>query len=497
MVSLKNNLLFSGTQVLIQAVIYLILYRYLLDTIGIEKIGIWSIVLATTSAAKISEMGLAGSITKFVAKYHSKKNDTAASECIQTASVTLALGVAVILLLIYPVLQWSIHYFLPKEGLADGVEMLPYALFSLWVASVANIWMSALDGCLRSDLRAIIMILGSIILLAGSIILVKSYGLVGLVTAQIMQSVFLLLAGWIFIKRTIHPLPIFPYHWKLSRFKEMFTYAFNFQINSIMIMLFDPAAKILLGKFSDLATVGHFEMAQRLITMARNLIIQSNRVVVPVFASIDNDETGKHTQLYSNNLKYLFFILTPLFAILLGLVPTISEGWLGVRNQQFIFMASSLAIAWYINSIAAPAYFAYLGQGKLFWVTTAHVTQAAINLFLGYALGSICGWQGIIISFCLALVVGSFMPAWSYQKEVELSIKQIFSKHDVILFIFCFSTAIIALIGDHLMYDYNINMYKRMSLITFVILFLTSLSVWIHPIRKDILSLLFKKRFNQ
>ena len=492
MATIKKNLFYAAGQIFVQAVIYLILYRYLLNNIGIEKIGIWSIVLATTSAAKISEMGFAASITKFVATYHSKKQNIAVSECIQTASFTLALGIAVILLLLYPLLKWSLHYFLPIEGLEDGLKILPFALISLWITSVANIWMSSLDGCLRSDLRAIIMMIGSIVLLLTSIILVKPFGLVGLAIAQIIQSVFLLFAGWLAIRNILSELPILPFQWKISRFKEMFTYAFNFQINSVVMMLFDPVAKILLGKFGDLATVGYFEMAQRLVTMARNLIIQSNRVIVPVFAGIDNDRTSEHTRLYRNNLKYLFFILTPLFAILLGLLPTISEVWIGYYNEQFIIMAISLTIAWYLNSITAPAYFAYLGQGDLFWVTASHVTMGFINLSFGYVLGSFFEWKGVIASFCFALIVGSFVPAWTYQRKVKLSIKTIFSRHDVLLFILCFTSSIASIIGNQ--YMQNTNMYLRMSLIITWLISTNIFFVWIHPIRKEILLMLFKSK---
>ena len=488
--SLKRNIFFTVVQTVFQAVTYLLLYRYLLDTIGIEKIGTWSIVLAATSAARISEVGMAGSITKFVSTFLSKNQFVAASESIQTASVTLAVVVASVLILFYPVLESGLKYFLPEEGVSDGLSMLPYALVSVWLTTVSNIWMSALDGCLRSDIRAKIMVLGSILLFGMSVILVGPYGLIGLAVAQITQGVLLLILGWIYLKKTLGVLPFLPYDWRINRFKEMFSYAVNFQINSIVMLLFDPATKILLAKFGDLATVGYFEMAQRFVTMSRNLIIQSNRVIVPVFAGIDKDKTVEHDQLYLKNMKYLVFIMSPLFAILLALIPSISSIWLGEINNKFIVIGCILTVSWYLNSLTAPAYFAYLGQGNLFWVTTSHVTMGVMNISLGYLFGSLFGWKGVIFSVSMSLIVGSLITAWSYQINIKLKIKDLFSKSDRILVFSCYITSLSILF---LQWKYiKFSPLGTISAVLISIIIVYSFIVSRHPLSREVLSLVFK-----
>ncbi|HSW36364.1 MAG TPA: hypothetical protein VLH18_07155, partial [Candidatus Limnocylindrales bacterium] len=58
------NAIMSVVQVVAIGVILFILYRFLLDTIGIDKLGVWSIVLATTSVATIANLGLSASVVK-------------------------------------------------------------------------------------------------------------------------------------------------------------------------------------------------------------------------------------------------------------------------------------------------------------------------------------------------------------------------------------------------------------------------------------------------
>ena len=56
----------SIAQTIVVGLVLFILYRYLLATIGVEQLGLWSVVLASTSISRISELGLSGSVVKFL-----------------------------------------------------------------------------------------------------------------------------------------------------------------------------------------------------------------------------------------------------------------------------------------------------------------------------------------------------------------------------------------------------------------------------------------------
>ena len=48
------NVIFSILQVIIVGLIYLIIYKLLLSKLGVERLGVWSLILATTSVANIA-----------------------------------------------------------------------------------------------------------------------------------------------------------------------------------------------------------------------------------------------------------------------------------------------------------------------------------------------------------------------------------------------------------------------------------------------------------
>lgn len=482
---IKNALSVAG-QTISLAIVWLILYRYLFDTIGIEKLGVWSIVLATTSASRLSEMGFTASVTKFIATYRSENNEQSAVEALQTAAISLGIIVSVILLFAYPLLQLAMPHLLPKDGLSDGLEILPYALISIWFSVVSGIWMSGLDGCLRSDIRAGLMIASNVLLLVMAFILVKPYGLAGLAIAQIAQGIALFIFGWIAIKKVMPSLPFLPIQWKKNQFRAMLDYGVNFQINSIVMMLFDPITKVLLGRFGDLSTVGYFEMAQRIVMMVRSLVIASNQVIIPVFAGLRAENINEANNLYTRNMQYLLLLITPIFSALIAIMPVISEIWLGSYQNQFMIMAIYLSSAWYFNSINAPAYFAYLGSGKLRWVTVGFTIMGFTNISVGIILGLSYGWQGVIMAYIIALSLGSEIITYMYHKENKLSIIRILSSNDIKFIVMCFSSSVVALACYWYMIELNISKVTR---ILSTIIFTSTISlviIWTHPMRKEV-----------
>ena len=83
------NAVMSVLQIVLIGIVIFILYKFLLVTIGVRKMGIWSLILASTSVAQVANFGFSGSVVKFVAKYTALKENQNASNVIQTAAISL------------------------------------------------------------------------------------------------------------------------------------------------------------------------------------------------------------------------------------------------------------------------------------------------------------------------------------------------------------------------------------------------------------------------
>ena len=458
---LLRNVFSAAGQTVVQTLVLFLVYRYLIDRLGIERLGVWGIVLATTSVARVGELGLSGSVTKFVSTHRSQGNERAAREGLQTAVLSLAGILALLLPVLYLALVPLLPHLLPAAGVADARAVLPYAFASLWLTAIAGIWLGGLDGCLRSDLRAVLVILSTLAFMALTLLLVPGRGLVGLAASQVVQALILAVLGWLAIRHVMRPMPWLPIEWSGVRFREMAGYGVNIQIMAVVMLLFEPTTKLLFARYGGLAAAGYFELAQQLVLKARALVVESNRVVVPVLASMERSGSeARH--FYAKNVRYLVFLLTPFFACLAVFVPAISEVWIGRYERQFVIMALALVVAWYANSLAAPTYFAYLGEGTLRWVTMAHVALGVGNAALGLVLGPAFGWPGVTAAFVLSLTIGSFVPVWTYHREHRLRLPQMLSQSDLALVVFCTIVAITAIGGYSVLVGLGVSRWVRM-----------------------------------
>ena len=187
-------------QVLVTGIFLFALFYFLLRTIGPTQLGIWSIVLSLTSTARLSELGLSGGVVKFVAQYIARSDEGKAAAVVETAALSIAGLIGIVLVPAYPFLRWLLGHILPVTSLSDALALLPFALLSLWLTAVGSVFLSGLDGARRIDLRSLMAMGGIGIHFALVVMLVPSYGLRGLAYAQVIQALVMLPVGWLWLR---------------------------------------------------------------------------------------------------------------------------------------------------------------------------------------------------------------------------------------------------------------------------------------------------------
>lgn len=404
----------ASIQVLVSGGILFVLYFFLLRTLGAAELGIWSIILAVSSAARLSELGLAGGVVRFVARYLARQDDVSASAVIQTAALSIAGLMAIVVFPLYPLISYVIEYFLlPAEYLA-ALSLLPYALLGLWFGSIGSVFTSGLDGVLRTDIRSWIMMCSAAVHLLLVVMFVPSYGLIGLGYAQVLQAVFIMVLSWWMLRRSLRSLPFLPRRWNLAVFKEMLGYGLNIQAASIAQLLVEPTTKMLLSKFAGLESVAYFEMSNRMVMQFRALVVSANQAMVPIFSQISEASPGRLLAAYRESYGVFLFVALPLFSGLLAMSPIISELWIGSYETSFVSFSVILTAGWFLNTLNAPSYFSNMGTGHVGWNTLAQGAIGILNICLGLILGLRFGGIGVVVGLAVALAVGSAVIVVNY-----------------------------------------------------------------------------------
>lgn len=434
------NVVSSGGQVIFIGLVYFLLYRYLLSKLGIELLGVWSVVLSTSSLATLANFGIADSVVRFVALFVKEKDTEKIKKLIFTASIFLFLLFVAISLIIYPFADLILKAVLPAKYIEAGLTILPYSLLCLTINSVNGVFASVLDGMQKNYIRNLVFIISSLILLGCTYFFVPLYNLKGVAFAQVLQSIFALATCFIIVvfKTRFNP---FKWNWSRVIFKQIFNYGMKFQFVSLLAMLNDPITKLLLGKFGGMAFTGYYEMANRVLLQARGVIVSATQSLVPVMVGLPKTEMAAF---YKKTFSNVFFFSLAVMGSLALSGRLISFYWIGNYQPIFCNTILVLGLSLMVNMLTGPAYFYYMADGNLNALIKTHLVLGLANLIMGYCLGYFFGGFGVVYGWFGAAIVSSIYILRLFNKAFNLTFRALVGLDDMIYFFSIISLIVIS-----------------------------------------------------
>lgn len=434
---LLRNAALGTVQVVVTGGGFVVLYRFLYDTIGVAELGVWSVVLSWTSISSLAGLGMTGSAVKFVSKYLARGNRTHVVSIVETMTLSLAAVLTVALVAVYPLLMSLVPVVFDGDLQSVARQIVPYAVLSFWVTSLAGLCGSCLDGFHRVDLRHMLLIGAMLIYLLLAFILVPISGIIGLAQAQVAQALILLVVSWIMLRRMLPELSLLPRRWRRNTLREVLDYSLKLQFISIAQLLFEPTAKSLLARFGGASAAGFFEMANRMVMQLRALIVTAQQAMVPTIADLQERDRQKLRGVYVESLRLAVFVVLPITPLFVLVTPLISVAWLGEYVPQFVLFANMLFLAWFFNILSGPAYFANMGTGHLRWNIIGHATTGILSAALGFGLGSLFGGTGVVVGFATAIVAGALALLVAYQRVSGTATVELLNRPTVELLVVC------------------------------------------------------------
>ena len=446
-----SNSVAAMVEVIIVGIGYFVLYRYLLRHLGIELLGVWALIISSTSFALIANFGISTSIVKFVATYYAKNEFDKLRKLIFTAILFVAVSYSLVSILIFIFGIYAIPFFIDVKYISIAFQILPFSLISLIINVMGITVGGCLDGIQKNYIKSYIVSLTSILLLILSLLLTPKYGLKGLVFAQIIQSLTMLLLTTIYLSKSLKSVFSLKWNWSNSAFKEIINYGLKMQALSFMQMLFEPITKGLLSNFGGLAMVGYYEMGSRLVSQLGSLIVRANQVIVPVVAEAREKNEFYINQLYKKSFSIVLFFDVILISALTIASPIISFLWLGEIVPFFLFVVILNSAVLFVNIISNTAYFSYLGKGELKWLIYSYVAVTVLNPLLGYVLGLNFNAYGVVSAWNLSFLVNSLLVLFSYHKTNNILWAELISPKDTMFIIIA---VIFSAIGYYMVLSY-------------------------------------------
>ncbi len=424
---LSGNALASSASTVFNAILLFVFYRFLVLKLGIDQIGVWSLVLTSCGVARLGEYGMAGGVAKFVGNDLGAGNSRRAVTTIVMSLCFLMIVVGLCASVIQPLVIWILTKTISNHELyAIAVAMVPWTLAAVWMAAIVNLLCAALDGNQRTVMRCVAMMIGGVAQLILAYRWVPTDGLVVLGQLQFsflfIQALLLAVAlAWVMKQ----PLAAW-FSWDAVRFKQMLRYGGGLQVTTIGQLLFEPTVRWLLGVYSGLTITGYYELASRAIMQFRLAITAAFQMIVPFYATQIGKvgaDSATIQRAYRRNFRLLLLICVPYFLLLACVLPYLFTWWTGSYSQTFLWIGLICLAGWFVNILAVPAFMLYLAIGKLKWVATTQFVIGFLNLILGASLGYFFGGLGVVIAAMLALSVGSYIVYNRFQAEYDIRVE--------------------------------------------------------------------------
>ena len=487
------NALTTVGQTIASAVVLFFLYRFLIRTIGMDRLGIWSLVLATTSIVTLANQGFGTSIVKFVAQYAARGRTNDVSALMQTALISTCAALALVSVGLYPAARWALHIVLPASRFVEANAILPLALVSLWLNVLEGLLQAGFAGHELITVCNYLEVAGALSYLLLVFWLVPKHGLLGLAYAQSIQAAAILVITWLLLRKRVPALPIIPYRWSRALFLEMASYGLHFQLITLSQALREPVTKLLIAKFGGLALTGIYEMAARAVFTLREVIVQANQVLVPTISRLKERDPASIPALYRESYRLVCFLAFPAFALLTALSPLISRIWIGRYEAAFVEFVGILSAGWLINVLSNPAYIVDLGVGALSWVSIGCVTTALLNVILGSVAGKYMGGVAVAAACAFSLACGYCIIVVAYHIQNRAPFTQLFPRENAAIMVTSIAGPLIFLPLFRGLPARSLLSVDVAAVIATALTVIVLIPMWTHPMRKRVLQLVFSR----
>lgn len=411
-----RNALWNIGEILAASASLFLLFKVIVDALGIEALGVWSLVLATTSLARLADVGVTGGVGKFVAHTSAQRDRElgiiSPLACIETAIVANALlYVAIALVAFWPARQGILAVL--QDGPAEmALELLPYALLSFVLGSMSGTVGAGLLGLNRSDLKSQVMIGGTALQLAVTVALVPEWGLPGVAAGQIAQHILVTLVAWLLACWQVERkwrlrLPV---RMSMALLRPLVSYGVRLQGVTLASFLYEPAVKFLIASVGGAAALGIFEMAFRLITQSRQFLAAPCQNLLPLYVAA-HERGGDIRTIYGPATVIVALLAAAGLLCLVLVTPWISLIWIGRVEPLLASYVSMLAGGWLLNMAAMPAFYLGMASGHLRWNILGSLLATLGAVLICKVFSSHFGAAGVVAAASFSVALGAVVTA--------------------------------------------------------------------------------------
>lgn len=408
---LIRNAMFGGLRYIFVAPIPFIMTPLILYEIGVKGYGTWAVFLAINGLTSLADLGLFGTLSKFVAEYYAHRDFDALSKALNS-------GLAVFLLLastlgggLWIATPWLSIWLFHGSNVPRGELITLFRFFLIVIAAniVNLLFASVTTGLQRLDLTNMISAANVFLnALFSACLLLGGFGLRGLVYGYSAAGSITVITYVITVRRLLPQVAINPRHFDKREARKMFGFSFRLYVTQAAVAVHNQIEKVFLAMLAGVAPVGWYDIASDVALKIRGAIGFILSPVLPAASELNalRDET-RTRELYYRTHKYLALIGVPVVCFVVAISNRFVDLWIGPQLKIVAFPLSVLVVVSFVNLITGPGFLIFAGSGYLKPGVDSAILGIVLNVVLSFGLIYKFGFAGAVLGTSAALVLAS------------------------------------------------------------------------------------------
>jgi O-antigen/teichoic acid export membrane protein len=446
-IQVMRNVLSNWGSFVLGAAIGFLMMPFLVHRLGDTQYGVWVLIMNFTGYLGLFDLGVSGSVVKYVAEFKAKRDQQSLNQvCSAAYYIYLAAGLlafCVSLILAF----YFVHLFkIPTETLSDARVVTIIVGLQIGLTLPFSFFTGFMRGMQRYDLVALVSV---VILLVRSISIVffVLYGY-GLITLALIHLASTILGGCIrvfYVYKSNPDLKLAVSFVNRKKLRLVSGY-------SILIFLYYVASRMIfathsfvIAYFLAASVVTLYAIPQRLVEDMR-VVIMATGVLQPTVSHLDAEGKNHAVQrLLISGTKYTLMIVLPIAVSYIVVGYEFVSLWMGnyyASASYVTLVILTIAMVAHISQFTATQILQGIAKHKS--VTYIAIGEGIVNFGLSLLLVKEHGMVGVALGTMIPMLVTNLLIIPVYAcRTVTLSIFQFLKESFVRPFFSAFSFGII------------------------------------------------------
>lgn len=424
-----RSVLFGALRYVLIAPLPFVMTPLILHWIGVGGYGTWAVFLAINGLTSLADLGLVGTLSKFVADHHARQDSIGLTTLLNSGlTLFLLLDCALATAFWYaaPILANRLFH-----GSVVAHPELIYLLrcFVLVIATniLTQLFSSITTGLQRLDLTNLVNTANALLsALFGAVLLLRGWGLRGLVYGYIATGILTLALHIVIVQRLLPEVSLDPRRFDLAQAKKMFSYSLRLYLTQAAVVVHNQIEKVFLAMLVGVGPVGWYDIGSDLAVKVRGAIGTILSPVLPAASELNalGDESRIRT-LYFRAHKYLALVGVPAVCFAVVVSHRFVELWLGPTMGKIALPFSALLIANFLNLGSGPGFLIFAGSGNLKPGIKSAMFGLIVNVVLSLGLIYRFGFPGAVVGTCVSVILASGYFVWMFHAHTGYPLWQV------------------------------------------------------------------------